>query len=113
VGSNTVIEISQFKAIFDKPRPARGIINLIRGKLRNFIRGWGQNADFSVRAGVSVCRLRDGEAQVEYNPESGLLFVQAYKGRVVVTSPYGSRIVPDRNSNSAAFIHGKFQGGPS
>jgi len=113
IGGDTVIAISEFKYRFDEPIPARGIIDLIRGKIRHFIRGLGQNSDFSVRAGVSVCRLRDAEAEVEYDPDSGRLLVQAHKGKVVVTSPYVSRIV--KQGKSAMFIDGKDKssGGPS
>ena len=113
VGSNTIIAISQFGINFDKPIPAaRGIIDLIRGTIRNFIRGTtGQNSDFSVRAGVSVCSLRDAEAQVEYDPKSGRLLVHVHKGKVSINSSYGARLV--KQGESAMFIDGKFSsGGP-
>jgi hypothetical protein len=112
LGENTEVAMTQFKGAPDQYK-RKGVIDLIRGTIKAFIRGWGQNSDFSVRAGVAVCGIRGTDLTLHYDPGSGLLHVEVQEGKVVITSPYGSRIVPDRNSNSAAFIHGKFQGGPS
>jgi len=110
IGENTEIAISKFETDIERFE-RKGVIDLIRGTISAFIRGWGQNSDFSVRAGVAVCGIRGTKVTLHYEPEKGRLLVEVQEGKVVITSPYGSRIV--KQGQSTMFIHGKFSGGPS
>lgn len=67
VAPGTEIAMKKFSVRFDDPRKSEGFFDLLKGTVRSFMKGWGRNSSFSVRAGVAVCGIRGSESVVSFD----------------------------------------------
>ncbi len=79
IGSGSQIRIEDFTVNLTAQANRRGIISLIRGKMRAFTRGWGFGSSFQVRTGASIASSGGtainigGDTQIGTNNDDGLL----------------------------------------
>ncbi len=109
LGPNSEVGLDEYEVDFENPGNSSGLLNLIRGAIRNYIKGWG-GSSFSVRASGLVARLGDGEYHLEYEPETDRMHLYVRRGEAVLTGPGGSRIV--KEGQSATMIRGHLQSKP-
>jgi hypothetical protein len=67
LGFNTQIKIVKFEVPSLNPSERNILIDLIRGAVRAFTKGWGQGS-FNVRSGTSICGGRGTHFSVSYTP---------------------------------------------
>ncbi|MGP0594630.1 FecR family protein [Nitrospira sp. T9] len=109
LGDNTEVEISDFHVNWDRFE-RDGCLDLIRGKIEGFIKGWGGQSGFCVRCGVAVIGVRGTEFTVDYDPSLEIVTVQVTEGEVVLTGPGGSRLI--KTGENATMIGGAFPAKP-
>ncbi len=108
---NTEARLWDFSINYENRSHSFLVIDLLRGAIRNFLQGWGENSGFSVRAGVAVCSLRGiGEFEIHYDPSQEMVKVTAHKGQVVLTGPGGSRLM--KAGEGVLMIGGAFPENP-
>lgn len=67
VASRSHIKVEDFRINLEDSTKNKGVIELIKGAIRAFAKGWGgQEAAFSVRTGTSLCGIRGSEEVVRY-----------------------------------------------
>ena len=102
---NSEVGIDDYNIDYEDPSNSGGLLNLLRGTIRNFLRGWGNGSGFSVRASGAVCSLRGtGEFEIRHDPEGQTVNVKVNSGEVVLTGPGGSRLI--RAGENATMIRG-------
>lgn len=92
IGSDSEIMMQHFLVAFD-PEDRSWVdrtVDMIRGTIRAFTKGFGKEAAFSVRTGTSLCGIRGTEIQIEYLPELGEVRYELYEGEVAIETPGGS-----------------------
>ncbi len=57
--------VERFSVKLDDPTKSEGVFDLIKGKIRSFMKGWGSSSSVNVRAGVAVCGIRGSEQVVQ------------------------------------------------
>ncbi|WP_249111016.1 hypothetical protein [Nitrosopumilus sp. K4] len=62
----------------------QGVIDIIRGKIRAFAKGWGQNSMFSIKGGVGICWIRGSEVIVSHDPDTGSFEAMVKEGLMEV-----------------------------
>lgn len=107
LGDNTEVHLADYSVKFDHGyTEGQALLDLIRGTIRNFIKGWGSDSGFSVRAGVAVCGVRGTDFTVFYEPHEEAVEVQVHEGKVVLTGPGGSRLI--KTGQRALMVNGAF-----
>lgn len=66
VASDSLIKIEDFYRDPQDTRKNRGFIDLVRGAIRVFSKGWGGDSMFTVRTGTSLCGIRGSEEFVAF-----------------------------------------------
>lgn len=69
----------------------RGILDLIRGSIRAFTKGFGGRAAFSVRTGTSLCGIRGSEEVIKYLGSGAPVYQTCLSGDCFTLSDQGSR----------------------
>ena len=88
VGSNSLIDLSDFKIDREKHLREKSMLELLRGAIRVFSKGWGGRAAFSVRTGTSLCGIRGTDIEIHYDPNEDRTYYKLYKGVVEISTPY-------------------------
>ena len=109
VGEDSEIALESFDVKFELKRRT-GVIELIKGAIRGFIKGWSLESGLSVRAGVAVCGIRGTELTLEYDPAVERFTTTVHEGSVVVAGPGGSWIVDA--GKSLELVAGRLPGAP-
>jgi hypothetical protein len=65
------IAIEHFEISKKLPRTRQGFIDVARGYLRTFTKGWASGSIFSVKAGTTVCGIRGSIADIGFDPQTG------------------------------------------
>ena len=88
ISKNSVVVMEKFDVIYRGPKTiTSGVIDLLRGGLRAFTKGWGGRAAFSVRTGTSLCGIRGTDIEIKYSPAEGRTHYRLYSGVVDITTP--------------------------
>jgi hypothetical protein len=61
-------------------------VELIRGAVRTFFKGFGRDSGFSFRAGMSVCGIRGSDVFIGYDPTDESVAASVLEGHMDVTS---------------------------
>jgi hypothetical protein len=69
------------------------VVDLIKGSIRAFTKGFGGQAAFDVRVGTSVCGIRGTDIKIDYLPELDEATFELYQGVVEITTPGGKVIL--------------------
>jgi hypothetical protein len=88
VSPNTLINLADFKIDLRQEKREKGLIELLRGAVRLFSKGWGGRAAFSVRTGTSLCGIRGTDIEIHYDPDQDRTFYKLYEGVVEISTPY-------------------------
>lgn len=65
------VSIEHFEISKSLPRQRQGFIDVAKGYLRAFTKGWSVGSIFSVKAGSTVCGIRGSIADIGFNPLTG------------------------------------------
>ena len=106
IGEYSEIALTEFNVDIVRLKERNSVIDLIRGTIRNFFKGFGAEAGYTVRAGVALCGTRGTEFTMTHDPEAGYVNVSVAEGQVNLSSPEDARVV--KAGQSAAMVHGKF-----
>jgi TPR repeat protein len=91
VATNSAMQFTQFSTNFSLDRE-RGLIDLFRGTLRTFFKGWGGDSTVSIRTGVTVCGIRGSDVVVSYEPGAERVFTYVIDGHAeLVNTSTGER----------------------
>lgn len=74
------ISIEHFEISKSLPRKRQGFIDMARGYLRAFTKGWSTGSIFSVKAGTTVCGIRGSEVDIGFNPTTGVAHFTSLSG---------------------------------
>ncbi|MCZ7595094.1 MAG: S41 family peptidase [Hyphomicrobium sp.] len=83
---------------------------LIRGKIRVFMRGWGGLGAINVRAGTTVCGIRGTEFILAHDPARQQIDLSLLEGKVELSTPAQSQMVAPGQSVT---VTGEKIGAPS
>lgn len=83
----TEVELTGFEVRLEDPRRSHVAVTLWKGQVRTFMKGWGRNSSFVVRAGEVACVVRGSEQLVSFGG-TGTVFQTNLSGTV---SSSGSR----------------------
>lgn len=86
-----------------EPAAERGWLDLLRGSIRAFTKGWGKRSRFSIRTGTSLCGIRGTEVVAVYEPN------RRGGPRASFTSVSGTVEVQDRAGTSGWTPLGRFE----
>ena len=82
IAPNSTLQIAPLLAD-NTPEAPKGALNLFRGTIRAFTRGWGEPSEFSIFAGTSI-GIRGTEIGVVYNPDTATVDVHLDHGDAYV-----------------------------
>lgn len=82
-------------------RRREGLISLIRGEIRAFMKGWGSSSSVNVRAGVAICGSRGTDFAVSHDPAQGRVTLRVAEGKVEFSTPRGRALVAAGQTASA------------
>lgn len=74
-------------------RRREGVLSLIRGEIRAFMKGWGSSSSVNVRAGVTLCGIRGTDFALRHEPDSGQVELKVAEGKVELSTPAGKALV--------------------
>ncbi len=74
-------------------RRREGLISLIKGEIRAFMKGWSANSSVNVRAGVTICGTRGTEFVLSHAPATGQVDLKVADGKVEFSTPQGKTLV--------------------
>lgn len=97
LGPDTEVVIERFTISLQADERERhrreGLISLIQGEIRAFMKGWGSSSSVNVRAGTTICGIRGTEFVVTHAPESARVDLMVFDGSVELSTPQGSTLV--------------------
>ncbi|MCP5276768.1 MAG: FecR domain-containing protein [Thiobacillus sp.] len=88
VGINSTINLAEFKIDLRNQQRHKGLVDLLKGAIRVFSKGWGGRAAFSVRTGTSLCGIRGTDIEIHYDPDEDRTYYKLYEGVVEISTPY-------------------------
>jgi TPR repeat protein len=86
VATNGEMCFAKFLASFDDPPKQNSAIELLKGTIRMFFKGWGRHSSVSVKTGVTVCGIRGSEVIISYDPEKERVLAYVLHGLMDVTN---------------------------
>jgi hypothetical protein len=106
--TNSVACFYKFDANFDDSPQIETVIDLIKGAVRVFFKGWGRNDSVSIRTGVTVCGIRGSEVLITYVPSDDLVYTMVLEGHMDVTSEATGETVSLTENQSLVVANGDF-----
>ena len=79
---DTEISIENFEISKSLPKQRQGFVEMAKGYLRAFTKGWSNGSVFSVKAGTTVCGIRGSVAAIRFDPGTGTATFQAASGDI-------------------------------
>ncbi|MCB0257333.1 MAG: FecR domain-containing protein [Anaerolineae bacterium] len=90
VGPDATINLAEFKIDLRNQQRHKGLVDMLKGAIRVFSKGWGGRADFSVRTGTSLCGIRGTDIEIHYDPDEDRTYYKLYEGVVEISTPHES-----------------------
>jgi len=91
------------------PSKAVSLIELIKGKLRDFLSGWGRGSSVRIKTGTTVCGMRGTDFILSNDPDTGRVELYDYEGETFLfdTDSYEKRELSA--GQKVVFYNGAFE----
>ena len=108
VGSDSQVAIDRFLVNRDLDNAKRdGLVDIFKGWIRAWSKGWGGQSTFSVRTGTSLCGIRGTDVVLNYEPSTDVATYMVDHGLMVCPVNQGAESVELTESEKVTFVAGE------